>query len=143
MTEPYVTTPARFIPLEAMAFGAVGGAATPVSAESPLPVYATTVPASTEALEGTADASMTMGPFAPELARPINLTLSGGWSGTVTVLRSIDGGSTKLGLTVAGEPWGVFTGNCNEPVWEESEAAATFYLSFERISGTLAYRVAQ
>lgn len=96
-----------------------------------------------DALAGTMGASGVAGPFAPALSRPINLRLSGTWVGTVALKRSIDGGTTKDALTVGGDVWGVFTANCNEPVWEESEVGATYYLEFARTSGTLVYRVAQ
>jgi hypothetical protein len=71
------------------------------------------------------------------------LQLSGTWTGTVKLLRSSDGGTTKLPLTLAGAAWGQFTANCCEPVWEESETAATLWLDVALTSGTLAYRLAQ
>lgn len=143
MTDSLVITPANYVPVEALAFGSLGGAATPVGPENPLPVRDTMIATASTALAGTAGSSTVVGPFVPELGRPIHLTLSGTWAGNVTVKRSIDGGTTKLPLTVGGDPWGVFVANCNEPVWEEGEAGATFYLDFSRTSGTLTYRVAQ
>lgn len=94
-------------------------------------------------LAGAASASGVLGPFVPGLDSPINLTLSGTWAGTVRLLRSTDAGATKIPVTLAGGTWGEFTSNVNEPVWEEGEAGVTFYLQFERISGTLNYRMAQ
>jgi len=100
--------------------------------------------ASTVAPEtGSIAASGAAGSFRPQLGRPIILTLTGTWAGTVTLTRSVDGGTTKLPVTLAGAPWAVFTANCNEPVWEESEAGATFHLDFARVSGTVDFRFAQ
>jgi hypothetical protein len=31
----------------------------------------------------------------------------------------------------------------NEPVWEESESQATFYLDIDRTTGTVEYRISQ
>jgi hypothetical protein len=44
---------------------------------------------------------------------------------------------------MAGAGWALFTANCCEPVWEDSEAGAQLYLSVTLASGTLAYRVSQ
>lgn len=71
------------------------------------------------------------------------LALSGTWTGTVKLLRSTDGGATKLPLTAAGLAWGVFNANCCEPVWEEAIVGAALYLDATLSSGTLTYRVAQ
>lgn len=101
------------------------------------------LPATSTPLTGTANASTTVGPFTPQLARAIWIVLSGTWTGTVQVLRSTDGGATKLPLTVAGASWASFTANANEPVAEESDAAATYYLSITLASGSVTYRVAQ
>ena len=115
-----------------------------VDALHPLPVtMQNPAPATSTPLTGTANASTTVGPFTPQLARAIWISLSGTWTGTVQVLRSTDGGATKLPLTVAGASWGSFTANCNEPVAEESDAAATYYLSITLASGSVTYRVAQ
>ena len=59
------------------------------------------------------------------------------------MLRSTDGGTTRLPMTIGGSGWGSFQGNCNEPVAEESVAGATYYLAIAVTSGTLSYRVTQ
>lgn len=80
----------------------------------------------------------------PVLDRPIWLTLKGSWAGNVTLLRSTDGGATKLPLTFGdGSPKPTWSGNMQAPVAEESVSAATYYLSFVRTSGTLEYRMEQ
>jgi hypothetical protein len=81
--------------------------------------------------------------FVPELDRPIWVSLAGNWTGTVELLRSVDGGATLLPLTVGGIRWGRFTANANEPVADESEAGAAYYLAAAVQTGTLNYRVAQ
>lgn len=99
--------------------------------------------ATSSPLSGSATGTANIGPFTPQLGRPINLTLSGTWSGSAQLMRSVDGGTVKTGLTVGGTSWGSFTANANEPVWTESEAGATFYLAVSITSGTLTYRIAQ
>jgi hypothetical protein len=138
-----VTTPAGFVASEATAFADANGNAINVSVAQPLPVRAVTLAASVVALSGTLSATGQAGPFIPDPGRPIALTLSGLWSGTVTLLRSTDVGAARLPLTVAGQPWGVFTANANEVVAVENEAGATYWLDFARSSGTLSYRIAQ
>ena len=101
-------------------------------------------PATSTPLTGTAAASVTTGAFTPELGRPIWVTLSGSWAGSVQLLRSTDGGTTKLPLTYPdGSPRGSWTAAVNAPVSEESCAGATYYLAFARTSGTLTYEVRQ
>jgi hypothetical protein len=143
MTDPVIAAPARFAPVEALAFGAVGTHATLVDADHPLPVTARVVAAGSAPLAGSASSDAVAGPFVPDLGRPILLTLSGSWSGSVQLTRSVDGGTTRLPVTLAGEAWGSYPGNCNEPVWVESEAGATLHLAITIVSGTLAYRVSQ
>jgi len=58
------------------------------------------------------------------------------------VLRSTDGGTTRLPLTAGGLPWASFTGNCNEIVITATDSA-TYYLAFQISSGTVTYRVGQ
>lgn len=110
-------------------------------------ILTATVPAQSAAtstpLSGSSSTTQTVGPFTPQLGRPINLTLSGTWVGSVQLLRSIDGGTTKLPLTVGGSAWGSYSANANEPVWTETEAGATYYLAITRTSGTISYRIAQ
>lgn len=138
-----VEVPAGFVPQYAVAFGAVDAPAVSVHEDNPLPVRAVRRPASSGPLIGTLVNSAVVGPFLPELERPIWLTLAGDWSGVVELLRSADGGATMLPLTAGGARWGRFTCNANEAVADESEAGATYYLSAALSGGMLAYRVAQ
>lgn len=135
-------TPAGYVPQMAVAFANANGDAEPVSATNPLPFQEQPF-AAAAALTGTLAASGVVGPFPPRAGRAVMLTLSGTWAGSVKVLRSLDGGATKVGLTAAGQPWAAYTGNVCEPVWEESEAAATLYLDVTLTSGTLTYRLGQ
>lgn len=93
-----------------------------------------------------------IGPFSPQLGREIWLTLSGpGASGTAQLLRSTDGGATKLGLTIVGQSSGSFTfagitdavPGANEIVNAETDASATYYLALTVTQGTVNYRLAQ
>lgn len=136
-----IQNPSPFVTSEAVAYADGDGNSVSVSAVSPLPVnihFSASAP-----LAGTAAASTQIGPFQPVQGRPVMLSLSGTWSGSVKVLRSTDGGATKLPLTIGGSVWAQFTGNCCEAVWEESEAAARLYLDIVLTSGSIAYRLGQ
>jgi hypothetical protein len=137
-----IQSPASYVPSRASAFADVDGTALLVSASNPMPV-AIGAGAAAAPLAGSTAATGLLGPFVPAAGRPIILALSGTWSGTVAVKRSTDGGATKLPLTIAGAAWGQYTANACEPIWEENEAGASFYLDVTLASGTLAYRLAQ
>lgn len=138
-----IQDPAGFVPLYALSFGGAGMPAVPVDGDNPLPVIAMRAAVTATPLAGSSSTSQVVGPFTPQIAWPIWLTLSGTWSGSVRLLRSIDGGTTKLPLTVAGQDWASFTSNAQETFGEESSAGATYYLAITLASGTLTYRVSQ
>jgi len=141
MTTTPIQTPAGFVPTFAAAFADANGNARLIGASAPLPTC--DVPMATTPLSGSTTASGVVGPFSPVIGRPVLLALSGNWTGIVTVMRSTDGGGSKLPLTLGGAPWAVFSVNCCEAVWDESEAAAQLYLNIVLTSGTLTYRIAQ
>jgi hypothetical protein len=134
-----IQSPASYVPSRAAAYADVDGTSILVSNGNPLPV--TLRGASTAPLNGSASVSGSIGPFMPAVGSAVVLELSGTWTGLVKVMRSTNGGATKSALTVAGGSWAQFSGNCCEPVWEESEAAATLYLDVALTSGTLTYRI--
>ncbi|WP_293882596.1 hypothetical protein [Sphingomonas sp.] len=138
-----VLAPAGYVPEHAVAFGSQDGPAIPVDYANPLPTALTVVAATSVAITGTSAASTTVGPLFPQLGRAIWLTLGGTWTGTARLLRSIDGGTNRLPLTIGGQDWALFTGNCNEAVAEETVSGATYYLSLTIASGTVAYQVSQ
>ena len=145
-TKPAVIhNPASSVPPHAIMFGDIGDTPAAVTADTPLPVETRSAQAIARStpLAGTTSATTQAGPFAPDLGRPIMIALSGSWSGTVDLLRSTDGGATRLPVTAGGGAWGHYEANANEPVWVETEAAARFYLAIALVSGTLSYRVAQ
>lgn len=135
-------TPAGYVPQMAIAFANPNGDADPVSAANPIPMQEQPF-AAAPALAGTLSASGLVGPFAPRAGRAVVLVLAGTWTGTVKLLRSTDGGVTRLPLTAMGQPYGSFAANICEPVWEESEAAAVLYLDIVLASGSLSYRMGQ
>jgi hypothetical protein len=143
MSQTKIDAPGGFVPQVAISYGANAAAPNAVDQGNPLPVQAGFAPATATPVSGNATASGAIGPFAPDLGRPIWVTLSGTWSGTVTVQRSTDGGATLRPLTIAGGAWGVFTANAQEAVGEESVTGATWWLVFQRSSGTLSYEVRQ
>lgn len=143
-SNPAVSIPAGFVPAVAISYGAPDGPATAVDASHPLPIAATMGGAGSTPLAGTTAVTATAGPFTPTLGRPIWLTLSGSWGGTAQVLRSTDGGTTKLALTYGdASPKGSFGANLNAPVAEETVAGATYYLQVTLAGGSLSYRMEQ
>ena len=135
-------TPAGYVPQMAVAFANVGGDADLVSIANPMPTQEQPFVAA-EPLTGTLASSGQVGPFQPRPGRAIVLTLAGSWTGMVKLLRSVDGGATRLPITANGLAYGQFTTNACEPVWEESEAAATLYLDATLSTGSLSYRLGQ
>jgi hypothetical protein len=136
-----IQSPGGYAASRAVAFADPDGAAVMVSAANPLPVAFGLPDAA--ALAGSATSSVIAGPYEPVPGRAVMLELSGTWSGTARVLRSVDAGASMRALTAGGAPWAVFSANCCEPVWEESETGAQLYLDIALASGTLAYRFAQ
>lgn len=144
MDDVQVEAPGGFVPQIALTFGARDGAAVAVDRANPLPTRAVTAAAASVPLAGSSAESGSIGPFVPDLERAIVVTLSGEWSGSVTVLRSSDNGATRHPLTfIDGSPKGTWSGNVNAAIGEESVAGATYYLQFARTAGTLTYRVEQ
>ena len=150
MSDPIpLQTPAGFAPAVAIGLDDGTGHLSLITPMRPLPV--TAIDAATAAnampkpdpLEGETATATLLGPFEPALGQPVYVTLSGEWTGTVRLLRSTDDGATTHGLTLAGAAWAVFSGNACEPVWQETEDAATLWLDCEITAGTLAYRVSQ
>lgn len=139
-----ITAPAAYYPPFALAYADEDGDGVIVAAATPLPVaVAEAEPPASTPLAGSTSASGVLGPFVPVAGRAIWLSLSGTWTGTVRVKRSVDGGTTKLPLTAGGEPWASFTANACEPVAEDGESGAAYYLDTTLASGTLTYRMAQ
>jgi len=136
-------TPAGYVALHGVGFADENDAVAPVTSTNPLPVSISDSSPSVQPapLAGSAGASALIGPFDPAAGIPVVLTLSGQWSGTAKVQRSTDGGVTRHDLTVGGNPWAQFTGNANEPVWEEYGDDGLLYLDIVLASGTLTYRL--
>ena len=139
-----VDSPGRYVAPTALGFAGAQGELVLVTSTAPLPVtFSETQSAPPQPLSGRAVQSVIAGPYVPVPGQPIHLQLSGTWQGTVVLERSIDGGATRQGLTVGGGEWAVFTGNANEQVWQEGDAAASFWLNLQIASGEIVYRVSQ
>jgi hypothetical protein len=136
-----ISTPAGFAPAYAIGYSDESGLLALVSDAAPLPV-ATSMPAPAP-LVGLSSASQVVGPFNPTVGRVIVVALDGEWEGTVRLLRSTDGGATKLPLRVGGASWGEYIVSGCEQAWAVTETGATFYLDISLSSGTVAYRVSQ
>lgn len=137
-----IQSPSGYAATRALAFADVDGNAILASTANPLPVVVGNSAAATP-LAGSTAANGTFGPFQPTPGRTVVITLSGTWAGTARILRSTDGGTIKLPLTLAGSVWGEYAANCCEPVWEENEAGATLWLDVALTSGTVNYRLSQ
>ena len=137
-----IINPAGYAPTVAIGFADITNSLAAVGTTNPLPIVQQPLNASA-ALAGSTAATGILGPFVPVLDRPVMLLLSGTWTGSVRVLRSTDAGVTKLPLTLGGLGWAQFTGNCCEPVWDESSVNALLYLEITYASGTIAYRMEQ
>jgi leucyl-tRNA synthetase len=96
-------------------------------------------------------AAHVLGPFTPQLARDIWLTLNAtaAATGVAQLLRSNDGGATKIGVTAQGAIKASYQFNAaigaivNEAIHTESDATAKFYLSIQLSAGTVTVRLAQ
>ncbi len=136
-----IQNPSGYAVIGVAAFADSNGEAVAVGAGNPLPVSLAQSP--NAAVSGSTSTSGLIGPFDPVPGRNVVLTLSGSWIGTIRLLRTTDAGVTKLPLTIGGQPWAVFTTNCCEAAWEESEGGAELWLDITLASGNVAYRLAQ
>lgn len=142
-TKTPINPPANYATPTAVGYADPAGDLALVTAAAPLPVAQTRAASAPAPLSGQAGGTALAGPFAPLRDVPVHLQLSGTWAGTVSLVRSADGGATRQGLTAGGTPWARFTANCNEVVWQEGEAGATLYLDIALASGSVSYRVSQ
>lgn len=93
------------------------------------------------AVSGSFDAVEASAAFTPDRGRPVRVLLSGTFVATVQLERSTDGGDNWYPVTVGGQPWGVFTGACNEPV-DEASGNETYRLNCTAFtSGEVDYRL--
>lgn len=141
MSSPPISVPAGFAPAYALGYADTNGQLALVSNSAPLPVT-TSAPAPTP-LVGQTGASDVIGPFSATPGRPIVVELAGDWAGTVRLLRSTDGGVTRLPLRVGGARWGEYSESGCEQAWTETEDGVAFYLDVALSSGAVAYRVSQ
>jgi hypothetical protein len=137
--------------------GSLGGAATAANqalgnaslATISAPFVAATSTPLTATINDTA--AHMLGSFAPQLSRQIWLTLNAtvAASGTARLLRSNDGGITKIGVTLGGSmaasyQFSAATGVIvNEAILTETDASATYFLAITLSAGTVTVRVAQ
>ncbi len=141
-----VKAPGGFAPAVGLGTTDAAGNLVLVGPDNPLPVaggMGSGVVAAPPPLQGTTTVALTAGPFGPVPGRAVYVELRGEWTGEVRLLRSTDGGATRSPITLAGAPWGLYTGNVCEPAWEESEVSAALFLELAPASGTIAYRVSQ
>lgn len=137
-----INPPGSFIPAQGLAFGAPGSQAVYVDGENPLPVVAARPVTGSTPVSGTLSVSDSSSAFLPDLDRPIWLTLSGSWAGTVALERSVDAGDTWQPATLGGVALS-WTARVNEPVAVESVPGARWRIAFARTSGALTYEVRQ
>jgi hypothetical protein len=96
------------------------------------------------ALAGTSTGAQVVGPFTPQLGRPINVRLAfGSASGSVQLLRSYNASQANaVGLTALGSAIGSWVADCQEVgLVTECEFGATYWLSLP--ASGIAYRISQ
>jgi hypothetical protein len=79
--------------------------------------------------------------FSATTGRPIFLSVTGTWVGTIKVQRSHDGGDSWNDMTAGGAAWASFTANCDEVVDEAAHSALLYRVHFTRTSGTAECRL--
>jgi hypothetical protein len=137
-----IIAPACYTPVFAVTYADGDSGTQVVSSSRPLPV-APIVVDKPLAMSGNVTESGQLGPLTVLPRLPVMLMLAGTWTGTVTLLRSFDGGATRGRLTALGQAYGQFSTNICEPVWEEAEDGVTLYLDIALQSGSLTYRMGQ
>jgi hypothetical protein len=139
-----IISPAKYVSATAVGFASQRGELALVTSNAPLPVTVTNGSGPrVQPLSGRASSSTVVGPFAPNTNVPFHLQLSGEWRGRVSLERSTDKGATRQGLTIGGTPWASFSVNVNEPVWQESDSTASFWLNIMLEGGEVMYRLSQ
>lgn len=136
-----IVSPARFAPATAIGFSDEETGLVLVSNGKPLPVQ--TVRQSPNALIGTLSGAATSGPFAAVPGLPIVVALGGEWQGTIRLLRSSDGGASKMPLSASGIALGYFSQPGVEQVWEETQEDITFFLQADLSAGEAIFEVSQ
>lgn len=86
-------------------------------------------------------AAPTSGAFTPQVGRPVSLTITGTWDGTIKVQKRRDSGAWS-DMTLFGAATLVFSGNCDEVI-DESNWPATDYqvVRVNATSGTANIRI--
>lgn len=138
---PRIQTPAGYAPGFAVGYADPTDSLILVSETERLPV--TSVVAAPPPFVGQSSTSSIVGPFEAVAGRIVTVTLGGTWQGTIKLLRSTDGGSTRVALRVAGEPWAEYRQPGCEQAWLETEDGSSYYLDIQLGSGTADYRVSQ
>lgn len=95
----------------------------------------------TDPVAGTRSTDGQSEPFIAQAGRPVAVSLSGTWAGTVKVLKSRDGGASFNPITAAGGAWAVFTGNCDEEFDEPSSDGIQYRLDIDLTSGNVNFRL--
>jgi hypothetical protein len=161
-TASSVQAPGGYAPMQAPCVRQGDGSCVPISPISPLPTaqgplaaasstpLAGTVTASTvnptSGAAGFASGAAVIGPMAPQLGRDISLKLwtTNNAAFSCQMVDSIDGGATKLPLTIYDSAiGGPYTVPVNSVVLNETVAGAQVYLLCTITGGTLNYVVTQ
>lgn len=136
---------AQTLPVVCNTAGTICTPATPIVNPDGTNITGGTVsPAKSIALVATVATTTTLGPFTPQLGREIWLTVSGTWTGSLQLVRSRDGGTTRLPLTYSdGTAKPNLTTNVNSIIGVETVSGATYYLIVTITTGTAAVRLEQ
>ncbi|WP_267387631.1 hypothetical protein [Sphingomonas sp. GC_Shp_3] len=161
-TASSVQAPGGFAPMQAPCVRQSDGSCVPVSPVAPWPItqgplaaaistpLAGTVTSGTvtpsSGAAGFANGSAVIGPLTPQLGRDVGLKLwtTNNAAYSCQLVDSIDGGATKLPLTIFdAATGGPYTGPVNSIITNETIANTQVYLLCTVASGTLNYVVAQ
>lgn len=143
MPNPPISVPAGFAPAFALGYSDAQSNLTMVTATAPLPVSVSNAATAPAPLTGQTATAAVVGPFNAVAGLPVIVALSGTWTGTVQVLRSTDGGATRLPLRIGGSSWGTYHESGVEQAWIDNENGVSFYLDITPATGSVTYRVSQ
>ena len=97
---------------------------------------------SSDPIVGQFTANGTSDTFVAVPGRNLWVSLTGTFNATVTLMRSIDNGTTWAPITVGGSAYGVFTGPVQEALTAESESGVQYRLDCRPfVSGPVPYRI--
>ncbi|MFG1302195.1 hypothetical protein V5F49_20620 [Xanthobacter sp. V3C-3] len=112
-----------------------------LSVTNPAPVTLANGASGIAPVTGTLGATGYSSPFTPIPGRPFNFTATGTFVATIVLVRSFDGGATKVPLTALGSALYTFTGPFSESYTEDESGVQYSLQCTAYTSGTITYRL--